>query len=286
MEPARSRSRPPLDPTVAPSVTRIPVREASVTGAMRVAVRRPVLASECLKDDVAPLEPHAVGFRIATGVLAIASTAAVLLGGPFVLVGSCGAATAGAMLFRDYERRARFALLASTVSVCAATFALSARGAELLPLVLRVAAPIALAVALFARATYRAHRVTRVALAVSLPLFVVAAAFAGGAFLLPGLPRLAGAGMSVVALLSLLGFMSDQTTGGCAAWSGLALVTGLGAVVLDRREAAWMVPALFVALAAIAVAISLFQAAAQRIAPTERARDTRGSLEPPPPEET
>lgn len=287
------RSVPPLDPTTAPSVSAIPLRPSSVSG-LRPAARPPILASECLKDDLAPIEPHGAAVRVAiaaSGAIVVAAGAAHAATSPLAggVVAASGALLASASALRSYRVRAIASLGAGALSVAAASHALAssgAFGAQLPLIVLRALAPALLAAVLLLRATYRAHATTRVMLGPAILLFFCAALFAGGvppwAPALSLLPRVACGAMGIVGLLALLGYMSEQTTAGCAAWSALALFTGAGAIVLDGASPlskVWVAGALGVSAAMVGLATALFASVASQVGPRERERgDVRQSV--------
>lgn len=253
----RLRSVPPLDPTTPPSVARIPVRPSSVSGLRPAA--KPILASECLRDDIAPLEPFTRVGRVTYALSAAAGATASVMTRSIPLGAAAGMALLGAVLPR-YALRAVAAIAGAAIA--ASTFA----GAP--TLLLRIVAASLLATSLFLRASYRAHRGTRIALGVGIALFALSALGAG---------RISGAAIGVVATVSLLGFMNDETTGGCAWWGALAIAVAGGSFAL--AGAGWI--AVATALVAIVCAsVGGYQLVAQLIAPTERARDHRSTLPP------
>lgn len=228
-------------------------------------IAKPILASECLKDDIAPLEPFALGGRIAYGVSGLGLAASALLFAKLpnvaIAAGASAFALIGAALPR-YALRAAAALAAAVVTTMMFVSSPS--------IVLRVVGTGLLASALFLRATYRAHGATRVALGLGLALFV----FSG-----IGTGRHSGIGIGVVAAASLLGFMNDQTTGGCAFWGALAIAVATGSIALSQPGVPTIVAA---GLAIVCAAIGGFQLAASFIADDERKREHRLSLPPPP----
>jgi hypothetical protein len=253
----RLRSLPPLDPTNPPSVARIPVARIEGSGVREVA--KPILASECLKDDIAPLEPFDVVGR-ATYAIAGAGLSAIAVLAHSIPIGIGAVAALLAAGLPRYSFRAA-AAVASAI-VVATTFAPS--------FAFRIVAASLLAAPLFLRATYRAHRGTRIALGIGVALFVLAALGAG---------RISGIAIGVVAAASLLGFMNDQTTGGCAFWGGLAILVATGSIALAHAP----IVVVAAALATITCAsVGMYQLVAQYIAPGERERDHRLSLPPPP----
>lgn len=186
----------------------------------RRSVVRPILASECLREDLAPIEPFARVTRIAIAAAGVA----VLVGAALVMRASvgrglalvpAGAVALYAALGVDYGRRGRLALLC-------------ALGLLAVPSVAPAAAAL-LAAALFVRASYRAHRGVRVALGVGIGVFALAAALSFGVTVAS---HVAAMLMVAVAATSLLGFMGEQTTAGCTAWGALAVFSASLAVTL------------------------------------------------------
>jgi hypothetical protein len=280
----------------------MPVARASSVSGLRPIARPPVLASECLRDDIAPLEPHAAIGRKA--LFALGSVA--LMAGAFASssrVGSspiigAGIALGGLSLLSSaaltgYAARATSSAIAAIVCGGFATAALartSAFSSQLWLVSLRALAPVLLAALLLVRATYRAHKPARTLLGPAILAFLCAAVFAGGVPVwAPAgslLPRAAASAMGVVGLLALLGFMSEQTTGGAHAWSVLAVTLGALSLVLDGVApvvTAWIVPAGALSAAMAALSLSLFQLVAARVGPVERAREAVRHSQPPPP---
>ena len=95
--------------------------------------------------------------------------------------------------------------------------------------------------------------------------------------------------MALVAGLSLLGFMGEETTAGCTAWGALAAVLGAGSLVVDafvRQGGASWLTAVATALALPIAAIGVFQVVATIVGPRMRVlTSSRASLPPPPPPE-
>lgn len=230
---------------------------ARVSGVREIA--KPILASECLKDDIAPLEPFVrVGRAIYFGAAAGSVTIAALTRSVPLIVAAAVAVVASAV--PRYALRAAVAVSAAIVLVTTFEPAFA----------FRVLAASILAGALFLRATYRAHTGARIALGVGIAMFVASSIGAG---------RISGIAIGVAAAVSLLGFMNDQTTGGCAWWGGLAIAVATGTLVV--AHAPWLVVA-GALIAMITASFGAYQLVAQYIAPGERARDHRVSLPPPP----
>lgn len=241
---------PPYDPTVAPSVT------LRVSETVRVAPR-PILASECLREDLAPHEPFPRATRIALGASGLVMMGAAAMIAPTsiaraVLLAVAAGLAGGAVLAKEYASRGRIAALAALGCLAVPSFA--------------APAAIALATALFVRASYRAHRGTRIALAVAIATFVVAAALSFGA------THVGAAVMLAAAVVSLLGFMGEQTTGGCAVWAGFAVCAATTTVVLS---APLSLASIGVGLATLAVttacSVAGYLLSASRIAPSRSA---------------
>lgn len=272
---ARLRSVPPLDPTAAPSVSRLPVRSSAVSEVRPVP--KPILASECLKDDIAPLEPFSRGSRVVlgvSGVVAIVGAAILLRSFSGVAVSAFvgGALMAVAAALPQYRLRAAFGALGATATVVAVVAGEQSWA-------LRALAAIVLASALFTRACYRAHRGVRVAIGVGIALFAAGALTSFGAQLSS---RVAAGAMAAIAAASLLGFMGQQTTAGASFWGALALLTAGAsiAVVVPFSLVPWAA-VVTLGAACAAAAVSSFALTASVIAPGERAREHRGSLPAP-----
>ncbi len=235
---ARVHSLPPFDPTVArPSKKPVPTAPLKAP--------RPILASDCLVDDAAPLEPYARSGKVVLTVaslgviapvvyLAIVKAAAPALFG----VGAAGVLGLAAAFPRRYALRATLATTAAIVAV-AATILLGPI------LALRVAAPMILSASLLLRATYRDNGAVRVALGIGVLAYAAAATFAGGASIFGsavGLaPRVVAGSMGLAAALSLLGFMGEETTAGSTAWSVLALLAGAAGLLCQNLQLSGLV---------------------------------------------
>ena len=285
------RSIPPLDPTAPRTKPRIAIPKALLPTPRP----RPILASEGLLDDAAPVEPYARGSRILDVLLGAAMVACGVLlhlSSPktsSIAMYGAGAAVALFAFVRSYGARATLVLLAAT-----AGWLPSFVESPTLSFAGRSVAPVVLATALFLRAVYRGDRFVRAMLALGILGFAVCALGVGGAWVwLPGVPlgaRLVAGAMGAASLLALLGFMNEQTTGGSVAWgvvvllvSALAPLAALGDGWLTRATVAAMVGnACGLAIATLA----LFQIAALFVAPRARVQaSSRSSLPVAPPEE-
>jgi hypothetical protein len=267
----RLRSVPPLDPTVAPSISRLPIRPSGVSGLRPIA--QPILASECLKDDIAPVDPFARACRFVfavCGVSAIAAAAIMLKTFPAVAF----AAFAGGALMTLAAALTSYRLRGAVGALGASTVLFAIVSGEH-SWALRAIAATVLASALFTRASYRAHRGVRVVIGVGIALFVVAAVLSIGAQ--PASKFAAGA-MGLIAAASLLGFMGEQTTGGSAFWAALVLITAGASIAVVAPVALVPLAAMgTLVLSTIAASTSAFALAASVIAPIERAREHRGA---------
>ncbi|MGZ3449840.1 MAG: hypothetical protein ACXVEF_09590 [Polyangiales bacterium] len=281
----------------------MPVARASSVSGLRPVARPPVLASECLRDDIAPLEPHANAGRralfafgtVALGAGVLSATSHVGASSPIVggSIAASGLLLLSSATLSGYSARATFSAIAAVVCGGAAVTALSAThsfSSQAWLVSLRALAPVFLATLLLVRATYRAHKPARAMLGPAILAFLCAALFAGGVPVwAPAgsmLPRVAAASMGVVALLALLGFMSEETTGGTQVWSILAVTLGALSLVLDGLAPftfAWLVPSIALAVSMASLALSLFQLVAARVGPVERAREDVRHSRPPPP---
>lgn len=256
-----------------------------------------VLASEALKEDIAPLEPGRGAGRLGIGGVALAL---LLLGFAMRFGVGRGALPANAS-------SVTFAAAGATVAVAALPFsypiragAAAALGLALIALgmdrvgplslarstsdAMRFVALIALPGALLFRARYRAYRRARwvlvVALLASLP-FALDRARAVADASLPIALR-AGAAADVFIILSgLFGFMGEYTTGGSSVWAALVIFVLSGNVALRQLEPARFpdsallshaAVALAVACAATLVTIGLFHLLSARLARDARRR--------------
>lgn len=216
------------------------------------AARRLVLASEALRDDLAPIQPsHGLG-RI---VLAVVGVALIVAGvamrhgiGPFgqppdaasVAFATGGASIALAALPFPYALRAGAALalgLGLMLAGSQGTGPLGGMAADggLFRDFARLAALSALPGALLFRAQYRAYSRARLVLALALAAtvpFLVAETdlLADGAA--PTITR-AGAALDILAVAcSLFGFMGQDTTGASSLWAAVVLTVLSGNIAL------------------------------------------------------
>ena len=256
-----------------------------------------VLASEALKEDIAPIEPGRGSGRLGIGGVALAlallglamrfgvGRGALPANASSVTFAASGAALALAVLPFSYSIRAGAAAALGCVLMVLGTDRIgpiSVAGSA--PDVARLMALVALPGALLFRARYRAYRRARwvlvAALVACLP-FVLdrARTIADGS--LPIAAR-AGAAADVFIILSgLFGFMGEYTTGGTSVWAALVIFVLSGNVALRQLEPG-LYPnqgllthvgvALAVACAATLVAIGVFHLLSAGLARDARRR--------------
>jgi hypothetical protein len=221
--------------------------ERGPTSGIHTAVRgppKPLLASEALREEVAPLEPARQHCRawlavIAVGLAAIGIAFRLGVGAPAIepsagtiAFSAAGAIAAVAALPFPYALRAGVALLLGVVLML-----LGMRGSG--PLaglevdggsardVARLVALSALPAALLFRSSYRAYAKGRWVLAAALvcaaPFVMLEVVLALNASA-PVVARAAAAVNIAIVLCSLLGFMGEGTAGGASIWAALILV--------------------------------------------------------------
>ncbi len=218
-----TRSEPP---PVRPRATPVPVEPR----------RPPVLASESLRADLAPNAPGRHTIRVTAITLGAAGAAtAALVGG--LDAGALTVAAALALIAAigvaplDYRRRA-FALLAVAAPAQVSATVLAAPHGGVPHGGLLALTASGLAGALYFRAEYRASRLARALVAVGVVQGFVWLALSGGLQRLgvigadwqSWLPALLGGALAPVLLLALLGFMKQDSTGGCGIWATSLLV--------------------------------------------------------------
>jgi len=261
----------------------------------------PVLASEALREELAPIEPGKTALRLWMVGLALLIAASGLAAQLGWLQGAPGHATVAYVIAAivlvsvavPYRFRGGVVALAAYGFLVAGLWgngplsAIAARPwSSVWAEVARMLGASALAAALMFRARYRAYKGARIALIVALVLTVPALVNAGlevasGATL----ARAAGALIILSVVASLTGFMGSGTTGASTAWA-VTVVVAFGLDVLAR--AAWMEGPLvarigqihggilFAATAALA-AIGIFKMLASALAGDARQVDVLGS---------
>ena len=297
---AKLRSLPPLDPTVhSLSEMRLPI---STTPSVPL---KPVLASECLRDDIAPLKPfdaRTARAQLSLGLLLLAlglAMGARVLGtatrvDALVAVIS-GIAVSGPVLARrSYAVRAYIGLIVALAMGALGFLAVGPAAhwsSQPISSAIRFLAPVVLSVSLLLRVTYRASVSTRVGIGAGVALFLVAASHVGGVPVWHegvGVAARVFSGLMVaVAALSLLGFMGEETTAACGLWASLSLALGGGALVVDAFSRGTVDSSTAVGgiagLLCVAVAsTALYQLGSLVIGPRARRKERdRRSLPPP-----
>jgi len=216
--------------------------------------RKPlVLASECMRADIAPNDPGRGIIRVAAVAVGGAGAAAVLIVAGLAPV---SLAVAVAMLVvaalglapLDYRRRAYALVAVALPAVVATSFLAAARGGVAHGGLLAMMVS-GLAGALYFRAEYRASRLARglVGLGVSAGATWLALSGALGrlttldAAWQSWLPVLLATSLALVLALALLGFMTHNSTGACSAWATTLLVWF--AIYASATHAAELFPA-------------------------------------------
>jgi hypothetical protein len=196
----------------------------------------PVLASESLRADLAPNVPGRGRIRVVAVTVGGLGAAAVVAVAGFALasfaVAACLAFVAALGVARLHYRQRAAALLAVALpNVCATSMFAAPHGGPphgaLLALLV-----CGLAGSLYFRAKYRASRLARglVGLGVVLGIGwllsadIVTDLSSIDAAWQSWVPALLGASLALVLALALLGFMTPNTTGGCATWATALLL--------------------------------------------------------------
>jgi hypothetical protein len=234
-------SRPGLPPM---STTSLPPGGESLPS-MRPAVKAPILASDILREEIAPLAPARAAVRglllpLTVGMLVwgaaslggVTSHPAFEASAAFVTAGAAGLA---ALLAGPYAARAVLATIAGLLplvlgAIGEGPLALLGAGGEL-PAGAGVVLVTLLPAVLFFRAQYRAFAAARVMLGAALVLSGPAAFFLATGLLAGQAPLLLRGvnGLTLLAIsTSMAGFLGAETTGGCTAWA--MLILGVGAV--------------------------------------------------------
>jgi hypothetical protein len=249
--PPTETPRPPMSMTSLPSHTSRVVTPAPV--------KPPVLASDILREEVAPIHPAQRAIRVwlvaFAATFALGAFAAAFGIGPFVLdaqdaflgaLATSALAAITAFLPLPYAMRAALAAFTGFVPL-----ALGAAGRGPLAAFgdeggLRAGTAIVLVTllpaALVFRARYRAFAGARAALGVALALSAPALALLAFAAFDEGAPvgdRVASGAAAASALTALLGFMGPETSAGCAQWAGLVVIVHTSRLTLHAARAAW-----------------------------------------------
>jgi len=261
-------------------------------------IKPPILASDILREEVAPLAPATSAMRrwllalgVGFGLLAAASFEGLLPAAPFAV--SASLVTAGVAILAwlapvPYTVRASLATLAGLLPLVLGAVQqgpLAPLGSESdieagAGLVLLTLLPAAL----FFRAQYRAFGAARAFLVVAQVLAVPAVFFLGRGAVSEGTPfalRLADVLAVMAVLTSFAGFLGPETTGACTIWGAALLVllparhmvaSGLGEASASQLGAT-TAEALGMALASTVVSVGLYQLLAAALARRARMVD-------------
>jgi hypothetical protein len=238
----------------------------------RAAQRPPFLASEILREDLAPLEPGKRALTLATQFSGAAGLVGTLLVGYKSPLGLACAAICIAIvvlgrLRMEYTTRAAAVALLSGTALTATVLGRLSLGASPDDPMLAAACAL-LPGALLFRAWYRAAQAARVMVSASLVFAIAWAAMTSHRGLLTlgftwqsWLPALAWYLFCILCLLSLLAFMGDETTGGCGVWGlGLSVWFALFASLRASMEAQTFSESTRDAAAALGLAEAAFAA--------------------------
>lgn len=206
---------------------------------LRVAVRPPFLASESLREDMAPVSP---GQRmidrtlLGAGALGVAVNLALAFDNAFALLGAfaCALLLGITRLRLSYGARAGVVASISGLTLAAIVALRVTHETGIDDALVAIACGLLPAALLF-RSWYRGALAARVGVGASLVLAFGWSALTSNRGLLAleftwqsWLPALAWYVFGVLCLLSLLAFMGDETTGGCHAWAiGILVWFGL-----------------------------------------------------------
>lgn len=249
----------PVHPTPPPPMSTSSLPASAKPFPVRAApIKPPVLASDILREEIAPRTPARHAVRVALSVVTAAFLVAAVLAwgvgsfrleGTFALQGALLTAFLGgiaAVAPLPYAARAWLAVLAggATLALGAFHFGPLARiGDEGAASALAaMAMATLLPAALVFRSRYRAFRAARIilggALVASLPAVVLlgAQAFDGNA--LVG-DRVIAAAVVASAAAATLGFMGPETSAGCAQWAAIVVGTVVARPVWHAMLAAW-----------------------------------------------
>jgi len=223
------------------STSSLPPDVRPIAIAPRVPIKPPVLASDILREEVAPMAPAQrlvrmwlVGFALAFVAVGVASRMGFGPPSPNVLTGSLATAVVAllaALLPAPYAARASLAVIAGLVPLALGAMAEGPLAAVGYEGGLWATASLALVTllpgALLFRARYRAFRAARVILAITLLLSAPAMVGLAEGAMGDGdlIPRLAHGAALLAALMAFCGFMGEETTGGCARWALLVIFT-------------------------------------------------------------
>jgi hypothetical protein len=220
----------------APGRDSIPPSKVESAEEARIAIRPPVLASEALREQIAPAEPGRDTIRVLSVLIGISGTTFMLLllgtsGMGLPLAGAFLALTALGFPSIPYAPRAAavFTISASALGVVT-WMVVGTVGAP--AVVVETIGVVILAIALVFRAWHRASVVARILVASGILVCVGWLGMSGWlkdfTTLDPAwqswLPTIIRAPFGLLLMLSLLAFMDARTTGGCGIWATAVLV--------------------------------------------------------------
>jgi hypothetical protein len=245
-------------PAVAPSTGRTsdPPPRPNETGtrltpSAQSAARPPVLASECLRKDLAPSTPSGRPVRGVTALVGVLGLGIALLLGRMQGLGiPFGGAFAALALLGivplAYAARAAAVMTVAGSGLSVVIWDRLGHGEQLDPLIPLIGCCL-LAMALLFRSWHRASLLARALVALGIVLCAGWVWMSGALqrlLVLEGewqswLPALLVVPLVILLLLALLAFMDSRSTGGCALWSALVLAWYALYAWLDLIELAW-----------------------------------------------
>ncbi|WP_394841589.1 hypothetical protein LZC95_31500 [Pendulispora brunnea] len=298
-------SLPPLTPPPPMSTSSLPPEVRPITIAPRALIKPPVLASDILREEVAPMAPAQramriwlLGFALAFAAVGVASRLGFGPSSLNVLTGSLATAAVALLatfLPAPYAARASLAIVAGVVPLglgamgegplAALGFEGGLRGTAGLVLITLLPG------SLLFRARYRAFRVARIILALTILLSVPALVSIGMGALdgaTPLLLRIANGAALLASLTAFCGFMGEETTGGCGGWALLVIfaqAARLGLHTLGKGSELYghwgfVVGAIGVFAAGVLVAFAIFQLLAVAFARQARKVDVHRIVGP------
>jgi hypothetical protein len=222
-----------------------------LTPSAQSAARPPVLASECLRKDLAPATPGGRSVRGVTALVGVLGLGIALLLGRLQGLGiPLGGAFAALALLGvvplAYAARAAAVMTVAGSGLSVVIWDRLEHGEPLDPLVPLIGCSL-LATALLFRSWHRASLLARALVALGIVLCAGWVWMTGALqrlLVLEGhwqswLPALLVVPLVILLLLSLLAFMDSRSTGGCALWSALVLAWYALFAWLDVIELAW-----------------------------------------------
>ena len=221
-------------------------------------IKPPVLASDILREEVAPIHPARRAIRVwlfaFSATFALAAIGAklgvgIVRSGDDAFVGAVATsalAITAAIVPLRYSVRAALAALTGLVPLALGAVGLgplAAFGTEgVLPSATAIALVTLLPAALVFRARYRAFAGARTAVGIALAASVPAVAFLAMAAFdtsVPSVDRAASGIAAASALTALLGFMGPETSAGCSQWAAIIVIAHTSRLTIHAIRAAW-----------------------------------------------